>query len=260
MVTLQEFIAFLEKIAPPALAEDYDNVGLLIKGNKEKINRVLVTLDTDELVAEEAEKTGVDLILSHHPLIFRPLKRFTDNDPTARCAASVIRKNISLYAFHTNFDNACLCDIFLDKIAETKNRRPLTQNGIGRIAELTSPVTLSDLLTHLAEEFGLDDLRYVGSPDDEIYTIAVCNGGGGELITDAFDAGADCYISGDFKYHQARFSYENGIPMIEIPHYHAEKCFMQYMQNQLEKHFGDELTVFVSGTNTDIYRTFYYNG
>ena len=140
MVKLTDIIDFLNLTAPPHLAESYDNVGLLIGEKEKEIRKVLVTLDTDEIVAIDAREKQADLVLSHHPLIFRPLGRITGEDAVSRTVLSLIKDDIALFSMHTNFDSVkCgLGDLFLDKIAETQNRVPIEgdgENGIGRIAD-----------------------------------------------------------------------------------------------------------------------------
>ena len=121
MVKLTEVTEFLNSIAPPHLAESYDNVGLLIGDKDKEIHKVLVTLDADEAVALDAQKKQVDLVVSHHPLIFKPLSRITGEDAASRTVLSFIKGDIALFAMHTNFDSvkSGLGDLFLDKIAET---------------------------------------------------------------------------------------------------------------------------------------------
>lgn len=258
MVTMQELIDFLESVAPPELAESYDNVGLLIGDKNKQIHTVLVTMDADEAVAQEAKEIGADLVLSHHPLIFSPIKRLTGEDGTSRTIALLVKNDISLYSMHTNFDSvkSGLGDLFLDKIAETANPIPLEgehEHGIGRIADMKHPVSLEALLCHIKDAFSMETVRYVGDLNRQIRRIAVVNGGGAEYITAAKEQSADCFISGDVKYHHGRFAFENDIAMVEIPHYNAEIIFCDYLKKILAKQFGDRITVFVTDKNIDIW-------
>ena len=223
MVSVSEIVTFLHTFAPPCLAEDYDNVGLLIGDNKKNIHKVLVTLDTDEAVAKEAKEMGADMIISHHPLIFKPLRKIVAEDSVSRTAVSLIKNDIALFAMHTNFDSvkSGLCDLFLDHVGMTKNRAPMegeSEDGIGRYAELEVVVPLSSMLESLKQNFQLSSIRYVGDLDKPVSKIAVCNGGGADFVYRAKELGADCYISGEIKYQHARFVYENNIALIEIPH------------------------------------------
>lgn len=261
MVELNKILDFINEFAPASLAESYDNVGLLIGGKDREINKVLITLDADEAVIQEANDKGCDLVISHHPLIFSPLKRITDDDSISRTVTSLIKNNIALISAHTNFDSVKngLCDLFLDKIADVKNKKALTgdeENGCGRIGEIPEKLKLADILQRVKNEFCLDTVRYVGDKERLIKKIAVCNGGGADFIYDANAGDAELYITGDIKYHHARFAYENGMSLIEIPHYNAEIIFCEYLKCILEKHFGKELEFFVTDKNIDIWKAF----
>jgi len=259
MVKLNEIMDFLCGFAPTEYAESYDNVGLLVGDKNKQVKRVLITLDADQTVIEDAKEKECDLIISHHPLIFTPLKRIVTGNSTADAVISLIKNDISLISMHTNFDSVSsgLCELFLDKIADTKQRVSIEGdeiNGSGRIAELINMATLSDILRKVKKEFSLDTLRYVGDLESKISKIAVCNGGGADFIYKAKDMGADVYISGDFKYHHARFAYENGISLIEVPHYNAEIIFCEYVKDLLKKQFGDDLDILITDKNKDVWK------
>lgn len=261
MVELNKILDFINKIAPFSLAEDYDNVGLLVGNKNKEINKVLITLDADENVLQEACDKKCDLVISHHPLIFSPLKRITDDSSISRTVVSLIKNDIALISAHTNFDSvkSGLCDLFFDKIANIKNKKALTgdeENGSGRIAELVEESTLSDILQKVKAEFNLHTVRYVGDKESAIKKVAVCNGGGADFIYDAAFCGADLYITGDVKYHHARFAYENGMSLIEVPHYNAEIIFCEYLKSILEEHFEKEVKFFVADKNIDIWKAF----
>lgn len=256
MVTLKELTEYLELIAPSALAESYDNVGLLIGDENAKINKVLISLDTDEQVAKEASELGVQLILSHHPLIFHPVKNILKSSSFGRTAYALIQNNISLYAMHTNFDSVSggLCDYFLQQICSQKAVASLEgeyPNGIGRIAVLPEHVSLAGLLQRIKQNMNVGQLRFVGDENLAVKRIAVCNGGGADLIYSAAKAEADVFVTGDLKYHHARFAYENGMGLIEIPHYEAEIIFCRYICERLKKHFTDRVDFFVSQKNVN---------
>ncbi len=244
MVSFKEFTDVLEEIAPPELAEDYDNVGLLIGDKNVGISKVLISLDTDLKTVEHAVKIGADMVLSHHPLLFRPLKQILCQDSIGKTAIELIRNNIQLYAMHTNFDSVKngLCDYFLNTICRAL---PLASiegefpNGIGRIAKLPQKISLFELLGQVKQNLQLKTIRFVGDENAEVETIAVCNGGGADLIYDAFQKCADVYITGDLKYHHARYAYECERMLIEVPHYEAEILFCRYLANHLREKFGD---------------------
>lgn len=259
MVKLNKILDFLCGFAPVEFAESYDNVGLLIGDKNKDVKKVLITLDADEGVVDDAQKNGCDLIISHHPLIFTPIKRITEDNSISKSIIKLIKNDISLISMHTNFDsvNSGLCDLFLDKIAKTKDRTAIEgdpENGLGRIAELNEEKSLLDVLDIVKKEFKIDNLKHIGDSDKKIKKIAVCNGGGADFVYKAHELGAQVYISGDFKYHHARFAYENGISLIDVPHYNAEIIFCEYLKDLLNKEFLNELDILVTDKNIDVWK------
>ena len=259
MVKLNKILDFLCDFAPVELAESYDNVGLLIGDKNKEVKKVLITLDVDEKVVDDAVKKGCDLVISHHPLIFTPVKTITEDSSISRTIIKLIKNDISLISMHTNFDSVSsgLCDVFLDKIALTDTRCSIEGdevNGAGRVAYLKETKTLSSIITKVKEEFGLENVKYIGKPDDKIEKIAVCNGGGADFIYKAYESGAQLYISGDFKYHHARFAYENGIALIEVPHYNAEIAFCQYVYDLLKSQFFNDADILITDKNENVWK------
>lgn len=256
MVNLREITDFLHGVAPVYLAEDYDNVGLLVEGENDKIEKVLVSLDTDNFVIDEAKEKGCDLIVSHHPLIFKPLKRVGKDDPVF----NLVKNNISLYAMHTNYDavRGGLCDVLLDKICKSGDILPLIgeeSDSIGRIAELSEEMPFSEFVENIKKALKLSEIRVVGKEDYKVKTVAICNGGGADFVYDAKGKGADVYISGDFKYHHARFAYENNMALVELTHYDAEILFIDAVTKALKDKFGEKLIVYKSEKNINPWKT-----
>lgn len=259
MVKLNKILDFLTDLAPLEYAENYDNVGLLVGDNERSVEKIMVTLDADENVLKDALDKECDLIISHHPLIFSPLKKVVTSDAISNTVMTLIKSDISLISMHTNFDSvqSGLCDLFLDKIVKTNKREALDGEDIntcGRVTELDGKIKLADLINTVKKEFNLDSLKYIGDEERVIKKLAVCNGGGADFIYKVKELGADAYISGDFKYHHARFAYENGISLIEVPHYNAEIIFCQYMKDLIEKQFGKDVIVYVTDKNIDIWK------
>lgn len=256
MVNLKEITDFLFSIAPVCLAEDYDNVGLLVESENTEIESVLISLDTDNKVVSEAQEKGCDMIISHHPLIFKPIKKIKKDD----AVFSLVKNNIALFAMHTNYDavHGGLCDVLLNKICDCKDISPLVgeeTDSIGRMAELKEEVAFSDFCERVKKVLGIDSLKIVGDKEKKIKTVAICNGGGADFVYDAKDKGADLYISGDFKYHHARFCYENDMALLELTHYDAEIIFVEALAQMIEKEFGEKLNVLKSAENINPWKT-----
>lgn len=261
MVDIKELLAFFESIAPAALAEEYDNVGLLVEGETGDIERVVVALDADEQTVCDALSVGAQLIVTHHPVMFRPVNRLTEAEGGQRTIRRLLQKGIGLFAMHTNFDSAegGLCDVFLDTFGDFSERCSFsgTADGIGRIGTLREPCALGVLLEKAKAAYSQDmPLRYVGDDMKTVSRVAVCNGGGGDLLYDAARLGAEVYISGDFKHHHARFAYENKMNLIQIDHYDAEAAFCTLLEEKLREAFGDRLKVSIAGHEQSPWRSF----
>ncbi len=245
MIALNEIIAYLEELAPKHLAEDYDNVGLMVGDKEALVSKVVISLDTDEKVADFAAKNGAQLVISHHPLLFKPAKSITKSDCLGRTIYNLIKNDISLYAMHTNFDSVSggLGDYFFKTACDVEAYDSIEgefPDGIGRIAELSKEITFGELIDRIKKGLLINSIRYVGDENMPVKTIAACNGGGADLIFGAYSMGADVYISGDLKYHHARYAYENGRFLIEVPHYEAEIIFCEYLSELLNKKFKED--------------------
>ena len=246
MTSLKDIINFMNEFCPPHLAFNGDNVGL-IEGREEKeISRVLLTLDVDEKVAEEAAKINADAIISHHPLMFHSIKRLTDHTPQERTLMSLIKNDISLFSAHTNLD--CVwggLNDFLAKKLGIKNTSVIEvvdsfggkDHGFGRIGEVDEGTTLSDMLSRCTNALGTPFVKYVGNPNKIIKTVAVNCGGGADEMNVCIEKKADLFITGDVKYNPARDAYENNMAVIDAGHFETEYIVCELLCQILSKKF-----------------------
>ncbi len=234
----------IEKLAPCYLACEWDNVGLLVGDMNKEIKKVLICLDNDEHVVEEAEKIGADMIISHHPIMFSPINRMTECDPQQRMVRRMCQLGICHYAAHTNMDCAKggLND-YLDKKLGFENTDIIEVTapdaGFGRLAELDKEITLSDMIEICEEKLNLDAVKYVGELNRKVKKVALNCGGGSDILDDCISEGVDVLITGDVKYSVARKAYENGIAVIDAGHYGTEVIFTELIKDYLEKEFKD---------------------
>lgn len=260
MVNVFDLIEYLKEIAPASLAESYDNVGLLVDSDKPEISKVLLTLDTDSAVAIEAKDKNCDMIISHHPLIFNPVKNITKETDIGKSIRFLIKNDIGLYAMHTNFDSVKggLCDYLVEKIFGNINTDCLNseeESGIGRVFSLDTEVSLADLIKKVKMALNLSSIRFVGDDNKMIKKVCVVGGGGGSMTDDVISLKADAYISGDFKYQHGRDAYFSGMSLIEISHYDAEIIFCEYLKEKLLSKFGDMLSIEISEQSTNVWRS-----
>lgn len=224
-MTVKEFYECISDRIPSSLSAEWDNDGLMVCPNAGRaVRRVLCTLDvTDEAVAY-AEENGFDLILSHHPLIFKPLSAVTEEDPVARKVLRLSQSGISVISLHTRADAAM--GGVNDRLAEMFGLFGVSLFGeggemIGRIGRLDEPMPLSDFATLVKDTLGAPAVL-VSDADRPVHRVALCGGDGKDFIRAALDAGADTYVSGRIGYHGMTDAPELGINMIEAGHYYTE--------------------------------------
>lgn len=219
---LNEFCELMESIAPKALALDFDNVGLLVELDHDEIKKVLVALDLTLPVAEEAIAGGYDLVLTHHPIFFEPLRSFPAHAPETAAAYALIRHGIGHFAAHTNLD-ACaggVNDVLSDMLSLT-DVRPLPPENFGRIGRLEKPMPFSAFAA-LCETLFRTKGRFVGEPDRLIETVAVVGGSGGSEVDFVHDAGCDVYVTGEIKHNHALAVRHYGFNCCVMGHYETE--------------------------------------
>ena len=244
---ISDVCAELEEYAPLSLAEDFDNVGLLVGRGDEDVTSVLLTLDVDMAVAHEAKELGANMIVSHHPIIFEPVKRINTQAPLGELLLYLIENRIDVYAAHTNLDSAKggINDVLAGLIG-LKACVPLlgesAETGLGRIGELEESVKTCELASKLKTILGLPYIRFTGNGQKTIKRVALCSGGGGSLLHDAIESGADIYITGDLKYHNVRDAVDCGIDIIEVGHYDSEIIAPRLFQKILSPKFKTHLT------------------
>ncbi len=236
---LSEIIDILDSLAPQSLAEDWDNCGLQLGDLNWQIKKIWVALDPTLPVVKAACDQKVDLLVTHHPLIFRPLKAIEFHTPLGAIIDMATRHQLAIFAAHTNLDSVSggLNDILSRRLG-LDNLKPLStgpepqtldssenQPGIGRIGSLDKAVKLKSLALAIKKEMGLDTIKFAGDPNLLVRKAAVCTGSGSSLLADFFASGAQVYISGDMRYHDARDVEAAKLGVIDIGHFSSE-CFV----------------------------------
>ncbi len=365
-VKCQTVISLIERLAPKSLAEDWDNTGLNIGDPAGEISGVLITLDVNSQVVDEAVSLGANLIVSHHPVIFKPLKSIRADLPYGALLTEIIKRNIAVYCAHTNMDSAregvnkILAELFklenvkvlnpdkaenlykivvfipedhedavrdamtragagwignysdctfsvhgtgtfkaaegchpfiggigvLEKAAEVRLETVVRGNqverviramikahpyeevaydvyplanqperlGLGRIGKLPQPVKLRHFMDMVKERLRVPTVRYGGNPEAEVQKIAVCGGSGAGLLHKAVFAGADVFLTGDFKYHEAQEAIVMGLNFVDAGHYATEFPVVERLARLLADSLQEEglsVPVYVSKSNYD---------
>ncbi len=266
IVCSQDIACALETWAAPEFAESYDNIGLQVGSATQEISRVLISLDLTPSVLREAVETNTSMIITHHPLLFRPSSRIVDGDLIGHLILQLARANISLYSIHTNLDAAHggvsygLAEILdLHDIEFLKpNRNEIS--GMGAIGQLSHQEPFSDFLKRIHSRLNSTVLRYVGSHHTTIKTVAVCGGSGGSLIDAALRSGADVFVTADLTYHRFFDVYDADgqcrMALIDAGHYETEKHTQELLCRWLKKRFPSvKFSCALSVTNPINYST-----
>ena len=242
MIKVNNIINEMELLAPTYLKEDFDNVGLMVGDKNKEVKKVLLALDCTLKVIEEAKKENVELIITHHPLIFKRPSSITTDTLQGKKIIELIKNDISLYSSHTNLDSVenGLNDTIVSilgfdnsKILE-KNKRD-DKAGLGRIVSLKESIQLEDLISKIKKSLNINNLRVVKGKD-KVNKIAIINGSGQDFIGKAVALGADCIITGDTTYHFASDYKEMEISILDVGHFASEQItFFNVMENLKEK-------------------------
>ena len=224
---LQDIINIIESVAPLSYQEDWDNSGLQVGDRNAEVNAALLTVDVTESVVDEAIALGCDLIVSHHPLLFRGLKQITGYTPQERCVLKAIQHHIAIYSAHTSMDS-WLHGVSgrMAKKLGVQDYRILVESqdnvGLGVIGMLSEPMGVAEFVAHVAKVFGVEEgLRYVDGKQDRVQKIAICGGAGSDLVNEAIAQGADMYVSADFKYHELQAACGQ-IAVVDMDHWVSE--------------------------------------
>lgn len=253
MIT-KDIINFLEEKYPKSNAEDWDNVGLLVGNNKKEIKRVQLSIDATENAINYATDNDIDMIITHHPLIFKPLKSIVMSEVLGRKIIKLIENRINLYSMHTNLDSSKdgLNDYILE-LLEVKKYKIIDMNekdetaGIGRIYSLEERVSISQYADFIKEKMKIKNVRIISSDiKSEVKKIALINGSGMSYWRKIKSLGADLFVTGDISYHDALDAKESGLHLIDIGHFESENCFSELLKRNL-KEMGLEVVVFNDG-------------
>lgn len=245
MREVDEIIKALEQRWPRSQACDWDNVGLLTGRRHRQVNTIFVALDVTEETLEEAIRVGAQMMITHHPLLFSPVKQINDGDFMGRRLLGLIENQIAYYAMHTNFDVTGMAELNSQALG-LKESVPLETEdpdnpdiGIGRVGDLEEPMRLEDFARRVKDGMAVPSLRVYGDPEMCISRAAVCGGSGKSVIGQALEAGAQVLVTGDMDYHTSIDTLAKGMAVIDPGHYGSEYVFISYMAEQLRQMFPD---------------------
>lgn len=231
VVKVKNILDILNHEAPFHLAEPWDNVGLLVGNQEQEVTAVLAGLDPTNDLVDEALVCGANTIITHHPVIFKPLARINTGGPSGRLLEKALGHKINIIGCHTNFDSAQ--EGVSDHLARQLGMKSLTPlvpgsdaeplTGIGRIGHYQPAIEGSEFLSRALKALKLSAIQTAGKIPSKITTVAVCGGSGSDLAETAFEKGADIYLSAEIKHSTAIWAIENDFCIMDGTHYATEK-------------------------------------
>lgn len=244
---LFEIIELMENWAPLHLQEEWDSSGLQIGDRNDEITGILIALDCESAVVKKASELGYNLIINHHPLIFKPIPNIDFSTMLPRTIKEVIMSGINVYAAHTNLDvapggvNYAFAEAIgyeLPYILDEKEEGI----GMGRFGEI-EPISAGDLAQLLKERLNINFAILYQDPSKIINSIAIAGGGGSFMIDRCREIGVDALITSDIKYHEFRYALDMGITLIDVGHYNSEYPIVQKIKDYLDNALDNKIPI-----------------
>lgn len=235
-----DIIKLMNEWASPQLIDKWDNTGFQLGNDEKEVKKILLSLDLDEKVYKKAVAEDFEMIITHHPIMFRPVSSITTKTSKEKLLFNLIQKDIVVYSAHTNLDRAKNgVNDELARLLELKNVQVLEsvdedELGYGKVGDIEEQV-LKDYLDLVKRKLDIEHLIVYGELNRLVKRVAVCGGSGSDFILDAYKKGADIYITGDIKYHDAQYGTELGLTIVDAGHYHTEKVILPVVKEYLEK-------------------------
>jgi len=260
MKKIKDIIRIMEEFAPKTLKEDFDNVGLMVGDRNKEVKKILLALDCTLDVIQEAKEKRVDLIITHHPLIFRKPSSITTDTLIGKKIIELIKNDISLYSSHTNLDSAenglneTIVNILgysTNELIEVNKMARNDNEGLGRIVRLEDFIKLEDLIEDIKEKLNVKSVKVVKGCE-KVKNIAIINGSGSDFFEKAYQKGADCIITGDTTYHYASDYKELGVSIIDTGHFSSEWIVFLQVMNKLRDKLQD-IEILISTKSEDPY-------
>lgn len=253
-------IRIAEGLYPPELAASWDNSGFLVGRLDAQVESILFSLDVTDAVIDEALSIGAQLIISHHPIIFKPISHITDTTPLGAKLLRLTENCIAAYAMHTNLDageggtNDTLANALELDSVELMGEPP----SMGRVGILKKAETLSTFGERVKQACGLRTIRVFGDPDSIVSRVGIVTGSGSNpaLFSDAKRLGCDVYVTGDIKFHEAQEAHDMGLALVDATHYASEVIALEQLSKSLNEGFareGFEIKTYISNVNGQVF-------
>lgn len=231
----------LDRLYPFKLAMDFDNCGLLVGNENNTVTKAICCLDVTLDVVNEAKSVGAELIISHHPVIFNPIKKLDSSS----LIYNLVSSKINVISAHTNLDiapggvNSCLA-----KKLDLKNLKTLSpldnypnDTGLGLVGEIENPVFSSEFAEFVKKKLDCNGLRFTNIENKRITRVAVGSGSCGNLIDDVVLKKVDAFVTGEIKHHEILFALQNNVVVVDVGHFKSEDIVISPLVNVLQKNF-----------------------
>lgn len=238
-----DLINELEQTFPLFIQEKYDNAGVQVLFKDEIISSILISLDLDKYIIEEAVEKKCNFIITHHPVFFKPIKNILSTEPKSELLINLINNKISVYSIHTNLDKIYYYvlgnKLNLDNLNLLIHSDKINDNdpmGYGVKSILDKPISLEELNIRVKKKLNLNFLIYCGDLKRKIRNIAAINGAGGGLIEKIIiENSIDCIITGDVSYHNIKFAMDNNVCVIDAGHFGTEKVLLDFLRHHIQE-------------------------
>ncbi|MBN1881544.1 MAG: Nif3-like dinuclear metal center hexameric protein [Deltaproteobacteria bacterium] len=236
--TVQDIITIVESIAPLFTAESWDNSGFQLGERSAQVKKVALSLDATPTVIRSAVSQGADLLITHHPLIFPHITHIDRGSAFGAAVAWAFTHDLSIYSSHTPLDHSPQgTNLALSQTLRLLDPAPLPRrldaeaaDGIVFTGTLKRPMPLASFAQYVRDTLGATSVRYTGDGASQVYVIAVCGGSGGDCIDRARERGADVFVTGEVRHHQALAALDTNIHIVEAGHYHTEWCTVPLLE------------------------------
>ena len=236
----RDIMKVIEATYPKHAALEWDNVGLLVGRTEKEVKKIYVALDATDEVIEQAVAANADMLITHHPLLFSPLKKITDEHFIGGRVVKLLQHDISYYAMHTNYDVCGMADISaailgLDGAETLEVTDKESMEGIGKVGDFSGPISLQSCGEFIKEKFQLDSVKVFGDLSSTVQRVAICPGSGKGMTELALEKNADVLVTGDIGHHEGIDAVAQGLAIIDAGHYGLEHIFIEDMANYLRK-------------------------
>ncbi len=238
---IDTIVKVLDSNLQPVLQEEYDNSGPQIIFRGMEVASILISLDMDSAVLDEAIVKKCGLIITHHPMFFNALNRIDTKNPESSLIVKIVENKVNVYSAHTNLDK-----LFFDKLAKSigfTGMEPLfphnplpdgAEAGFGALVNLEKPAELREILSRVKTALNLEFIVYTGDVGKKVKRIALMNGAGGRSIEKIIrETAADCIITGDVGYHHAKYAADHGTAVLDAGHYGTEVIMLGFLRDRV---------------------------